>query len=114
MKTGISLLLVMIFISCSKSELPKSVKKISETAIIISLKNNDYSMVYIGSDASGQWENMKMFKTNDIWSIKLSLSKREIQYKFWINQSYWMNDPLNKKKRKVPEPMQGYNSLIEL
>ncbi len=113
MKTGISLLLVMIFISCGKSELPKSVKKLSEKNIIITLKDKNYKTVYLGTDAYGEWQNLDMFNSSGYWKIQFQCNKKSIQYKFWINELYWINDPLNKNTIEVPKPYNGVNSYVE-
>ncbi len=106
------------FIACESNqklsnELPPSILE-RDGIYEFHLKNSDYSTVSFGSTASMNWSILPMQKRDTTWVVELYGVSGHIEYKFLINDSLWITDPLNKNKVPVPHPYEGFNSVVQL
>lgn len=107
----ITFLLLVIISSCKNDE-EKSNSITDSDRIKFTLRNKNYRNVSIGTDILGEWRLFPMRKNNGYWAIYFYDTHKTIQYKFLIDNSYWMRDPKNKRKIKLLPPYEGYNSFI--
>jgi hypothetical protein len=67
---------------------------INGNKVTIYYENPNVDKVEFMSSANN-WEAMEMTKDGSIFSITLELEKGDYQYKFLLNGTEWINDPLN-------------------
>lgn len=84
---------------------------IERTSVTFRYHNDDAKSVSLRGTMNN-WDETKMEKdAKGIWSVTLDLTPREYQYKFYINNADWKNDPGNTDPQiggnnvfTVPEP----------
>jgi hypothetical protein len=112
----ILLFTIITVLSCSKNnnyELPPSIE-VRNNIVTFQLKDNGYQRVMIGSTMQGSWGLAEMQKIDSVWSYATYINRKEIEYKFIIDDSVWMTDPLNPNVIELEHPFEGYNSVIFL
>jgi hypothetical protein len=108
--------LLLCFASCSDSSqkaIPASIK-IDGDIVEFQLKDREYKKVQLGSNITGNWSMAAMDKIDSVWVYSTWNPRRTIEYKFLVNGNIWMLDPENPNKKKVPQPFEGYNSVLVL
>ncbi len=105
------LVLIFILMSCNNEGHYES-KIIHNGKIEFSLSDKKYHSVVLGTDILGKWQLFPMKKNKNVWEIVFYNTGKRIQYKYLIDNSYWMRDPLNKNKIKLLSPYRGFNSFI--
>jgi hypothetical protein len=111
-KMIVSIILLLVF-GCKETRLPPSVN-LGNDILTFTLFSKSYSSVSLGSNIFGEWSLSPMQKRDSIWFFSVQNPKKNIEYKFFINDSYWIEDPLNSNKVQVPAPFKGFNSVIKL
>jgi len=107
----LAVFILVLFTSCRENHLPKSIN-IANNKVYFSLKDNNYKEVLFGTDLIGNWKNFPMKKVDTTWVISFFNPHKEVQYKFFINQHYWVRDALNEQKIVLKPPQEGYNSIV--
>jgi hypothetical protein len=116
---GFLLIAVTIFcgtiLSCNteNTELPPSVT-IGNNIITFHLRDEGYRRVMIGSNILGVWGLAEMEKSDSLWSYATYIDRKKIEYKFFIDDSIWMTDPINPRVIELEHPFEGYNSVVLL
>jgi hypothetical protein len=116
-----SLLLIAAVILCGTAlscknenyELPHSVT-IGSNIITFHLRDEGYLKVMIGSDMVGTWGLAELEKSDSLWSYATYVNRKKVEYKFFIDDSIWITDPLNPRVIELEHPFQGFNSVVLL
>jgi len=107
---------IVTLLSCSKNnsyKIPPSIE-VRNNIITFHLKDEGYQKVLLGSDMFGNWSMAEMELIDSIWSYATYINRNKIEYKFFIDDSLWITDPLNPKVVELEHPFEGYNSVVVL
>jgi ABC-type antimicrobial peptide transport system permease subunit len=110
-KIFVTITILFMATYCKNEEKPLF-KMNDDNKIKFSLLDKKYKSVALGTDILGKWQLFPMKKNNGYWELYFYDTKKKIQYKYLIDNSYWMRDPSNKNKIQLLPPCDGYNSYI--
>lgn len=81
------------------------------TPVTFVYTNASATSVWIGGSFNG-WQAVQdqMVKSGSVWRLTKNLNHGVYQYKFYVNQSYWVHDPAN--PFTAPDGFGGYNSVL--
>lgn len=95
----------------NSNDLPPSIE-VNNNIITFFLKDEGYQRVILGSDMFGHWSMTEMEKMDSVWSYATYINRNKIEYKYFIDDTLWITDPLNPNIIELEHPFEGYNSLV--
>lgn len=109
------IVLILLLYSCKKKDvLPPSIT-LKGNMIEFNLVDKNYKSVSFGNNIGGIWSIQEMKNVDGVWKYSFHIYVTgEFEYKFLINDSLWLEDPINNNKKMVPPPFKGYNSIFTL